>query len=75
MENSRLQTQKQIVPKKKDYSYFRRSSHKGDQRMQALIRFMDAKIVKKCKAWTLTNVVANDKNPSNRFKGTKPRVY
>jgi hypothetical protein len=27
------------------------------------------------KACPLTNLVANEKNPSNRFMGTKPGVY
>lgn len=34
-----------------------------------------AEIVKNCKACRITNVVTKEKNPSNRFRGTKPRVY
>jgi hypothetical protein len=34
-----------------------------------------ADIVKNWKACPLTNLVANEKNPSNRFMGTKPGAY
>lgn len=34
-----------------------------------------AEIVKNCKACQLTNTVANQKNPGNRFRDTKPKAY
>lgn len=39
------------------------------------IRDANSKTVTKCKACQLTNTVANEKNPGNKFRGTKPRVY
>ena len=34
-----------------------------------------AKIVKNCKAYQLTNAVANEKNLGTQYWSTKPRVY